>query len=250
MVRTFWGRIYFLTAGHVVDGFSATNGATGDTVIQSGVTYTGYAYALNQVGIILTNPAYNEGSSACGTGNDFCTNADVALGFYTTGISSARKVATSTHEGLNGGIGTPDINGFYPISGVLPAEMAVNAPYGIHKSGWMTGTTTGYIDTPSMDINVTLCWGITPPGTPCSAKQMRYLDVGLVRNMANVGGDSGGPIFAGNGNPYSALGILVGRGGPKNSDGSCQDVEYCFTFFVKWTNIESALGYGSLSPVT
>jgi hypothetical protein len=79
---------------------------------------------------------------------------------------------------------------------------------------------------------------------------MHYDGVTLVRNMASGPGDSGGAVFAGNGSPYSAVGIHVASSGPRNSDGSCPDPDLCFSWFFKWSSIEARLGLGPLRPET
>lgn len=67
--------------------------------------------------------------------------------------------------------------------------------------------------------------------------------------MANGGGDSGGPVFAGNGTPYTALGLLVARFGNADASGACINPDVCASIFVKWEELENAIGYGPLSPI-
>lgn len=66
--------------------------------------------------------------------------------------------------------------------------------------------------------------------------------------MGQGPGDSGGPVFAGNGTPYSALGIHVAGTGTWNASFDCTAGTACTEYFEKWSNIEAKVG--TLSPIT
>ncbi|MEP6602249.1 MAG: hypothetical protein ABJB49_10660 [Nitrospirota bacterium] len=123
-VRTTAGATYFMTAGHVPGQLRGINGVVGDTVTQTVPTWNGWAWTVDKIGVISINPPYGEGAGTCGSGVDFCTAADVAVGYYLSGVSSERKIGTSTYEGLNGLRGEAQINGFYSIS-VRPETVGV-----------------------------------------------------------------------------------------------------------------------------
>jgi hypothetical protein len=168
-VRTPAGVEYLMTAAHVANEWSGTNGAVGDTVIQPGLEG-----GLSGIGIITVNPPWTQGAacpvdSASGANYDYCTTADVALGTYVGGTSDERKIGTSDNEGQNGAVGCCNghVHNWYAIQGVLAPEFVkqqqdLGRSLGVHKSGSTTGTTTGVIGVPLMNIVSRLCWGLTP----------------------------------------------------------------------------------------
>jgi hypothetical protein len=240
------GVSYLLSAGHVANLLGYANGATGDTVTQqSPLTY--YPYTLNTVGIVAINPAWDE-NAACPVRDsttmahyDFCTTADVFVATYVSGVSPEKKIVAG-NEGQNGASGSQTINGYYGVKDVLPPDM-VPQGIGVHKSGRTTGTTTGALDLATTQVPVQLLW----QGT---TKWILYQNVTRLTHIGNGPGDSGGAIFAGNGTPYSALGILVAGNGNHDSNDNCTSGTTCSVLFFKWSNIEAKLGLGTLSPVT
>lgn len=260
-VRTASGGTYFLTAGHVINSFTETNGAILDTASQAYPkqrTPGSNVWTPKPIGRIWVNPAWTVGPSACDfAGVDYCTTADVAMGIYFSGINPDLRIGTSMHEGLNGQPGSDEINGFYQITGAIPPELVKGTEIGVHKSGSRTGTTTGRIlDEPVLSANIAVCWGIlvTDPPVPTGCKSqrvLRWIDASAVRGLVADGGDSGGAVFSGDGWPYAALGILIGSFGDIYN-GTClnEDKLDCTAIFHKWSAIEDRIGWGALNPAT
>ncbi|HYN82380.1 MAG TPA: hypothetical protein VES88_12825 [Gemmatimonadaceae bacterium] len=247
-VRTSNGTNYFMTASHVAQNYRGINGLTGDTVFQYDRAWPG-----TPIGVIELNPAWNTGASCpfdstTQTGADMCTEADVALGRFIGGVTGERKIGTSVYEGQNGQPGTQDINGYYPIQGVLSPEFVMTSTHGVHKSGQTTGTTTGEIDVPLTTIFVTAGFPSAPP-PPSNHLYLALQNVARVAHAGHGGGDSGGAVFAGNGSPYYALGIHVGGDGTI-SNGICNAGVNCAFYFARWDRIEARFGLGPLNPNT
>jgi hypothetical protein len=250
-VRSSAGADYFLTASHIANVYSGTNGAVGDTVWQplnnARTTYS------PQMGTITINPAWGEGA-ACdinpqtGTNFDFCTNADAMLGTYASGISFARRIATSTYEGQNGQVGTGGFHQFNDVVNVFTPEYVDDTLLkGANKTGQITSTTGGEITFQDGTLDIQICWPATG-GCPGN-KWLRLKHLTQV-HATSYEGDSGGPVFsassARNGAPYAALGILVaGEGAGKPCTGSL-----CYFDFARWDQIEPHLGLGTLNPRT
>jgi hypothetical protein len=187
---------------------------------------------------------------------DYCTTADAMLVSYLPGITYTRGVGTSTYEGLNGAAGNQNVRGIYAIAEVLEPEMVRSGFIGVHKSGSGSGTTTGLLDLPLTDFDFDYCFDPwdrneentnlgSPPACLTGLKHVRFSHQVRVNTALAVTGDSGAPVFAGNGAPYSALGIVVGA----NGDASCSGV-YCYFWFSKWSEIVARLGQGNLNPIT
>jgi hypothetical protein len=238
---------YFITAAHTVNTFFGTNGQTGDTVWQPT-----YIAASTPVAFITNNPAW---STSCGTDPntglpyDYCPIADVMLGTYANSVTGQRALGTSDYEGLNGAAGSQHIHGWYAIEGVAIPEYLPAADTGeIHKSGFRTGTTTGGLVLPVVQISVTayVGLGLTP-------KDILYTNMTLIDHIGWGGGDSGSPVFAanhGSGDPFYALGILALGLGHTDGTGICDDNSECQIAFARWSDIESALGLGTLDPTS
>jgi hypothetical protein len=258
-VRTPAGVEYFTTASHVVNEWSGTNGALGDTVIQPGLSTT--KGALDGIGIITVNSAWDQGA-ACpvrdtltGARYDYCTTADVAAGTYVGGTSDERKIGTSDTEGQNGAVGCCNghVHNWYPIQGVLAPEFVKQQQdsgksLGVHKSGATTGTTTGVIGMPLTEVFATLCWREVMTGPDCaSSPSIAIQRVTQVLHIGAGAGDSGGPVFYGSGSPYTALGIVVAGGPIDQSTGICLAGSSCVLFFSRWDEIQLRLGL-TLNP--
>lgn len=114
---------------------------------------------------------------------------------------------------------------------------------GIHKSGRTTYTTTGVFDLATTTIPVDLLWAGT-------TKKMLYQGVTIVLHAGQGEGDSGASVFAGNGTPYTALGILIAGAGSLDSNGVCNNGSLCRFAFFKWSNIEAKLNVGTINPIT
>lgn len=139
----------------------------------------------------------------------------------------------------------------YPISGVATPEFISTTANGVHKDGFVTGTTTGQLMVPDVQTVAHMCWG----GPTCNINdpfQGVWLGYFNVTRVAHAGwgfGDSGGPVFAGNGAPYYALGIMVA--GTGTHDGRiCTAGMNCAFFFTRWSLIEQAIGGYTLNPAT
>jgi hypothetical protein len=258
-VRTPAGTDYFMTNAHVINDWSGTNGALGDTVLQPSLeTSLNFLYGL---GIITVNPAWSEGASCPVRDSttmarfDYCTTADVALGTYVGGVSGERKIGTSDYEGQNGASGCCNghIHGWYPIQGVLAPEFVKQQlTLGVHKSGHKTGTTTGTIGVPLAEAITRLCWRVPPYPIPDPCVSNPYLlwqRVTQVLHMGGGTGDSGGAVFSGNGLPYNALGIVVSGGPSVDVNGNCNAGSACFVFFARWDEMQLRLGL-TLNPAT
>lgn len=246
-IQTGNGTKYFMMASHVINVNYAVNGATGDTIYQP----TKDSFYDNRIGTVAVNPMWDTLSScpldsASMSYPDFCTQSDVALGTFINGVTGERKIGTSTREGQNGDSGTPTINNWYPIAGVLSPEYVKNSILGTHKSGFATGTTTGIIDPPLAKILLQIPWPALPK-PPTAWKYILYYNVTRVTHAGWGSGDSGAPVFAGNGSPYYALGSVTTAEG---SGDPCTSGQACAFYFSRWANIEQALGLGPLSPVT
>jgi hypothetical protein len=260
-VRAPGGVDYMMLAAHSVNTYSGTNGAVNDTVVQSGLQST-TPYLPQPIGVITVNPPWTEGAqcpvrdSVSGAHFDYCTTADVALGTY-VGALSDREIGTSDYEGQHGDVGccNSHIHGWYPIAGVLSPEFVKQQQtLGVHKSGSKTGTTTGTIGMPRMNVYMQICWKLVrdavPPVVPCATQPwMQYQAVTQVLYMGNGGGDSGAPVFSGNGLPMNALGILVAGFGHDNDQEICDAGNACTVFFARWDEIQLRLGL-TLNPAT
>ena len=257
-VHTAAGVHYMLTASHLANGFRGINGLVGDTVLQKG--HFDAPYNVFPAGKVAINHAWDTGA-ACPVIDsttmqhfDYCTNADAILASYLPGITYTRGVGTSTYEGLNGAAGTQTIRNFWPIDAVWSPEMVRSGFVGVHKSGSGSGTTTGLLDLPLTQFDFLFCmdpWDRneenTNPNAYCltGLKNVRFTNQVRVNTALAITGDSGGPVFAGNGSPYHALGIVSGGNGDTSCNGS-----QCYFWFSKWSEIEARLGQGSLNPIT
>jgi hypothetical protein len=235
------GHTYFMTAAHCENGFRSYNGATGDTIFQGARVL----FAPIPIGTIVINPSWR--IYPCPNA-DFCPIADVALGQFINGATGFRKVGTSQYEGLNG---NPSPNSYlnggtpYPVREPVEPEWVDTTANGIHKSGFVTGTTTGQIITPLTTGYVSYDWGFF------GLKLAYYSNITRIEHMGWGGGDSGGPVFAGNGGaPYYSLGIVVAGGGHENAQKICDAGMQCVVIFVRWTLMETQLGIGHLNPAT
>jgi hypothetical protein len=253
-VRTPAGVQYLLTASHVVNTWSGTNGALNDTITQPWLSSTNKV--PYPIGVITVNPPWTTGAqcpmrdSVSGTHFDYCTTADAALGTY-VGASPDREIGTSDYEGQHGDVGCCNghIHGWYPITGVLSPEFVKQQQtLGVHKSGSTTGTTTGTIGLPLTEFYAQICWRYQS-GSCGSVPYIIEQRVTQVLHMGSGGGDSGGPEFSGNGLPYNALGIHVAAGPHFNSNGICDAGDSCYTFFARWDEIQLRLGL-TLNPAT
>jgi hypothetical protein len=264
-VKTVGGVQYMLTAGHLVNGFRGVNGGVGDTVLQKG--HYDAPYSIYPVGKIVVNPGYGTGA-ACPVIDsttmqhfDYCTNADAVLASYFGGISSTMGLGTSTYEGLHGAAGNLNVRGIWSIADVWTPEMVRSGFVGVHKSGSGTGTTTGLLDLPLTNFDALVCYDQwdrneentnTNPTPYCQSgwKNMRLSHQVRVNTALATRGDSGGPVFAGDGAPYHALGIVVGGNGDGDTNSGPCTGNACYFWFSKWSEIEARLGQGSLNPST
>jgi hypothetical protein len=247
-VRSSAGVDYFMTASHMANRYSGTNGAVGDTIWQGCISWPCLA------GTITVNPPWGEGA-ACpvnpqtGTNFDLCTNADVMLGQYVSGVTHARRVATSLYGGVNGQVGSGGFKQFNDIVNVFPPEYADDV---LKKDGAKTGaktsTTSGPIEDHMATLDLKICWPSRPNCVP--SKWLRLINIASFVS-AHSAGDSGAPVFTNrsatqNGAPYAAMGIHVagvGAGTP------CTGTN-CLSVFARWDQIEARLGVGSLNPRT
>jgi hypothetical protein len=243
------GTKYFMTAAHLANSLWGENGKVGDTVFQN----MWDAIQNNKVATIAMSAPWKTLFSCpydtVSVGYpDYCTQSDVALATF-SGADGDKKVATSTNEGQHGAAGNPNINGYYSIRGTMSPEYVSTTNEGIHKSGATTGTTTGVIDLPITQLVVPLyTWGHTSKYGFSRQVSVIWYNVAKVSHMGWGGGDSGGPVFAGNGSPYDALGIQVaGRGA--NSGGVCTAGDACSVYFTRWDKIEEDLGF-AVNPIT
>ena len=140
-------------------------------------------------------------------------------------------------------------NGYYSISDVLSPEYVKDSSNkGVHKSGYETGTTTGAIDIPLAKVVI--------PHESWGSYKNQWHEVTFmyynVTKVAHIGwglGDSGAPVFAGNGSPYSALGMQVAAAVSSMSGNVCNAGAGCAIYFTRWSNIEQDLGF-SINPIT
>jgi hypothetical protein len=237
------GHTYFITAAHLPNGFHGANGAIGDTVWQGPRDLWGTA-----MGRITVNPPWN--TVNCGMGANYCPRADVAAGVYFAGQTSTRKVGTSMYEGVNGSPsrdGTINGGGPYPVTEAVTPEWVDTTFNYVAKSGFATGTTSGQIDVPSGPALLTYTWGVNGGLGPVTAFFPNAIHVA---HIGFGGGDSGGPVWAGNRSPYRALGILVGGTGHENGVAVCDAGVDCGIILNRWTDIEAQLGLGRLNPAT
>jgi hypothetical protein len=253
MVTTSSGTAYMLLTAHQVITGSGINGVTGDTVLQpwQGIPAAKIAYDP----LWETNCDQNPVTHAP---YDYCDNADVAAAKLLPGVAYEKKLATSDYEGLNGAPAPCcHIHGYYPIQSVVPPEFVwQNSTIGLHKSGYSTGTTTGTIDAPVASVGVFGCIGPFPnppiSGQQCGGGRPIWTLHRKVSHVAHIGigiGDSGGPVFAGNGTPYYALGIVVAGIFRDLTEEICSLGSGCQMWFVRWSDMEAALGLGPLNPV-
>ena len=248
-VRSQNGTSYFMTAAHGTNTLHGINGYVGDTVFQA-VRNDG------AIGVMAVNPPWPSQNcpinALTGAPYDFCLDADVALGTFINGVSGDRKVGTSTYEGQNGSPGTNDINNFYPIQSVATPEWIATTNNGVHKSGYQTGTTTGAMQLPDVQVRAQMCWGApyNCPNVGQPGVWVFYWNLTRVNHAGWGLGDSGGPVFAGNGSPYFALGIQVAGSGNKPNEIVCTNGMTCAFYFNRWSAIEAWLGLGTLNPTT
>lgn len=238
---------YLLTAAHIVDLLLGSSGVTGDTAYQP--THTA---ASTPIGFVTNNPAW---STSCptnpmtGSPYDLCPVADAMLISYANSVTGTRALGTSDYEGLNGGVGSQHIHGWYAISGVaIPEYLPASDTGKIHKSGFKTGTTTGGLVIPVVQLGFQTYWGVSG-----GSKWVLLTNVSRVDHMGWGPGDSGGPFFAeapGGGSPYYALGIFSVGNSYDPTTGICTLGTGCQVYFTRWEQIESALGLGTLDPTT
>lgn len=252
-VHTAAGVHYLLTAAHLANTFRGVNGLVGDTILQKG--HHDYPHGVYPIGVVAINPPWDTAAAACdsaGVITTFCSTADAMLVRYLPGVAYIRGVGVSTYEGLHGNPGSSQIREAWAIADVWPPEMVRTGIVGVHKSGATTGTTTGILDLPRTEFSYLICmdkWDAREenfyPPDQCNfgAKSFRISAAVKVNTALAAGGDSGGPVFAGNGSPYHALGITTA------ASTNCTGDE-CYFIFSKWSEIEAWLGQGPLNPVT
>jgi hypothetical protein len=253
---------YMMSSSHCVNSYRGINGVLGDTVAQPR-NPTMESPFYNVVGFVAVNEPW---LTDCGENPydgstvDYCIDGDVMLIrlYYTPGLTE-RKVATSEYEGLNGNNGTMKINNYYPIQSVGTPEWISTQRYGVHKSGAVTGTTTGAMQIPATHIITRLCWTLAncpTPGSNSGGVQIGFVNVVKVAGAGIGWGDSGGVVFAGNGSPYYAMGITVAGSGFKSTDGKyCTSGTLCSFWFTPWSAIQQSIRYatgvnGTLNPIT
>jgi hypothetical protein len=262
-VHTTGGVHYMLTASHLATLFRGINGLVGDTVLQKG--HLDYPHNIYPAGLVAINPAW-DASGACPIRDsttmehfDYCTNADAMLASYLPGVTYTRGVGVSTTEGLHGNAGSQTIREAWQIADVWTPEMVRSGFDGVHKSGSGSGTTTGLLDLPLTQFDANVCmdtWdraeeNMGPHGC-LNPKWVRFTNQVRVNTALAWQGDSGGSVFAGNGSPYHALGIVVGSNGvqdPSPVAPGCSG-DQCYFWFSKWSEIVARLGQGSLNPIT
>ncbi len=152
------------------------------------------------------------------------------------------------NEGLNGQAGTQQINGWYPIYGILDPDQVTSNPWGIHKSGFQSGTTTGVQAETSFSTIVTIGWG--------AQGVTRTVLFSTFARANSVGwglGDSGGVVFAHTQacGSYCAVGIQSQGGGTWNPQTSmCTAGVNCYILYTPFDSAVSDLGQGLLNPHT
>ncbi len=238
---------YFMMSGHAANSYRGINGVTGDSVFQPNWGTS------NAIGRIAINPSWDSQCQMNPSTNqpfDYCVDADVALGTFFSGVFGDRKIGTSMYEGQNGAKGTDAINNWYPISSVATPEFISTTSNGVHKSGFITGTTTGAMVIPDVQVWTRMCWSLTNC-PPTGGVWVFYWNLTRVNHAGWGWGDSGGPVFAGNGSPYYAVGIQVGGSGQNPNDTVyCTAGTNCTFYFIRWSEIELKLGLGTLNPAT
>ncbi len=262
---------YMVTAAHCANEYRGMNGVTGDTVFQPRYpnTIPQPPPMTNAAGFVAVNPPWQTHDPSCDTNpNDsssiaYCIDADVTLVSPAPGVSMDRRLPTSQYEGLNGNLGSMQINNWYAIQSVVTPEWVNTRQLGVSKSGAVTGTTTGQIQLPVTQIFGRICWTPTncPGGRPpYIGVQVAYWNVVKVLHAGWGYGDSGGVVFARNlegGAPYVALGMDVAGQGQTaivNNKNVCVAGTGCAFYFVPWSfmeeSIQTQLGPGTLNPVT
>ena len=247
------GLSYSMIASHVANNHRGINGVTGDTIFQPWRAEFDPSLGGPTARVVI-NPPWQDmfcgPNPSTGTNFDFCTSTDVALATFIGGATGERRVGISTYEGANGAAGTPEIQGWHTVQGVaIPEFVQVNC-CGVHKSGFTTGTTTGEIDVLNASVFARIQWG------PTLQSYRWILYENLVR-VAHAGwgfGDSGGPVFARKvrSDPFYALGIIVTAtpAPPNATEWTCDRGTECAFYFSRWSNIETAIGIGTLNPAT
>lgn len=239
---------YLLGSAHMVNETFGTNGQVGDTIYQP--TRAGDSVP---VGFVAYNPAWS--TTGCGylpgttVPVDFCPTADVMLVGYTGTATGQRAIGTSDYEGLNGGVGSQHIHGWYAVEGVaIPEYIPVTDTGKIHKSGYKTGTTTGGLLLPVVQYIQFVPWN-----TPGYSKTVLYTNMTRIDRIGFGVGDSGGPVFVenhGSGAPYYAVGIVAIGLGAVDTNGNCKVGNGCTILVTRWDQMEAALGLGTLNPKT
>lgn len=229
---------YFSLPSHSANIWYVQNGASGMSVGQPLWNYS--------FGVVSNNPPWTTDPSQCGTDStgtavDFCTRADVALGTF-TGSNGERKLALSATGGVNGAVGSQDLNPTYrPVEDAVPASLIFNGANRAHKSGQRTGTTSGQILTDCYDSTVTIPWG-------AGTRRLKLQCAIVVDHIGWGGGDSGAPVFGQDvaGGPYKALGIQIGGSGTTYpaghpSAGICMVGVLCRVVAHPWAAVETRL---------
>lgn len=243
---------FTLTAAHCIAvPFGNHARGAGDTLWQAGIS-------SGAVRVVTVNPPWPTTNCPLASDNqpaEYCPDADVLLAAPLNGVVGERKIGTSTWEGLGGTFGSQVINGWFPIAGVLAPELIARGGRNlVHKSGFVSGTTTGSVQGTAPPPAL-LCatveiglpdWGSAHPTSLQSVEECTYVLVGIGAGK----GDSGGPIFARQvaGGPYYALGITVGS--TILSNNACTSGLVCAVVFQSWNTIEQWLGMGTLNPTT
>jgi hypothetical protein len=220
---------YFMTVSHGPNVRYHMNGHSGAPVFQPDGAFAQY-------GTITLNPPWTTGAEC--NGQTYCTRADVALGTRQSGQTYERKVGTSTTGGINGGWGSLDINGWYAVANSVSPDLIWASSSNMHKSGMLTGTTSGDLGVPCADIPAPM-GGVTPGAT-------LLLQCASIIEHAGWGlGDSGAPVFGRviPGQGYHSVGIEVGGSGAVYTSGShqgkCSAGFNCKVIFQRWSNIEA-----------
>lgn len=229
----------FLTVGHGYNQYWGVNGKTGVVVYQA-TEFDG------SMGNPTTNPPWEVGPQCLGA--DFCTDNDTALGTFFSGVSGDRRVGTSVNEGLNGNPGTQEINGWYPINGVLEPDQVLSNPWGIHKSGRTSGTTTGIQAETAFNSIATVGWG-----APGVTRTVFFGNFARARSVGWGLGDSGAPVFARTQacGAYCAVGIhSQGQGTWSPQTSLCTAGVNCAILYTALSTATLRLGQGPLNPRT
>lgn len=166
---TLSGTKYFLTASHCIPNYT---GGTGADIYQDGNSIT------EKVGDVYSNPAWN--TSGCGSGVDYCANADAALVDIDTGITADKKVAESSSIGTGNGAGNLTVGSTYTI-GTQESSLASGTE--VHRTGQTTGSTKGDIEATCVKISYNSAGTILE--VTCATRGDFRADPG----------DSGGPVY-------------------------------------------------------